>query len=195
MYSFIIVTIAPALAQNLQSQPRPAAEAPAYDFGIGYVGLRMPIPDAGHVNLNGVDVNTGVDFSWRWGVQLDSNFARASNILNLPHDAYLMSLQGGPVFYPLKHGGTRVFMHALGGLGLVDGAVSQTSTTYLHGWVTRPSYAFGGGFEHLISGPIAIRLSGDYLRTEFFNHADVLQPQNDLRITAGIVFTARRSHE
>ena len=96
------------------------------------------------------------------------------------------------MFYPIEYRGTRVFLHALGGAAVVDGAVPQSKTSYYHGWLGRPSYAIGGGFEQFVSGPFAVRFSGDYLHTEFFNAVGAARPQGNLRLTASIVVRIRR---
>jgi hypothetical protein len=193
-YFFAFILIAPVLAQNvLESQRSPAAKHPSYDFGFGYTFVQMGMPGGGHVNLNGVDLNGGYDFTERFGLSLDASFARNARVLGIHHNAYLISGLIGPVFYAADTGDTRIFLHALGGVGMVDAAVPSGQTSYVYGWVTRPSYALGGGIEHLISGPLAVRFGADYLRTSFLNPSFVIQPQNDLRVTAGILlFPYRR---
>lgn len=182
-----------ALAQNFQTPaPHPAASGPNYDLSVGYSYLTMRIPEAGRVPLNGVNLGGRIELSPRWGVGIDSNYAHASDVLGTPHGAYALTFLGGPVFSLVDQRSTRVFVHALAGVGVVDAAVPQSPTEYLHGWVTRPSYALGGGVEHSIAGPVGIRVSGDYLRTSFFNHLDVVQPQNDLRLTVGLVLSSHR---
>lgn len=194
--SFVFLVVAAALGQSwLQKEPSPAATGPAYNVSVGYTFLTMPIPAAGRVNLNGLDVSAGVDFNPRWGATVDSNFVRTSSVLNVPHQAYVLSFHLGPVFYPVEHGNTRMFIRALAGVGRVDGAVPQSdigSLKYLHGWAVGPSYVVGGGVEHSISGPLALRMSGDYLRTAFFDRTGAVLPQNDLRVTVSVVVSPSR---
>ena len=196
MYFFAFVMVAPALAQSqLQSAPLPAVAGPAYDVSVGYTYLTMSIPSAGRVNLNGLDFSGSVALSQRWGATLDSSYLRTSNVLSTPHQGYLSSLQTGPVFYPIEHGNTRVFVRALAGVGLVDGAVPINETDYVHGWLVRPSYAVGGGVERSVSGHLAVRLNGDYLRTTFYDSAVAAQAQNNLRVTVSVVFRLKeRQH-
>lgn len=205
--SFLVVVVPAALGQDLEQKepslaatgPAYAATGPAFDVSVGYSFLTMPVPGAGRVNLNGLDVSAGVDLKPHWGAALDSNFARASNVLNVPHQAYALSFHAGPVFYPVEHGNTRMFVHVLAGIGQVDGAVPKSDdghpVDYRHGWVVGPSYVLGGGVEHSLSGPIALRMSADYVRTSFFDHADAVLPQNDLRVTVSFVFPNRRARE
>jgi hypothetical protein len=185
---FLFVLVGPLLAQSRPGTgAQPAATGPDYDVSAGYTYLTMPIPGAGRVDLNGLDVSGRVDLKPRWGAMVDSNYVRTSNVLGTKHDGYLLSFLGGPVFYPVDHGNTRVFVHVLAGVGIVDGAVPARDTEY-HGWLGRFSYAVGGGVEHSVSRRFAVRVIGDYLRTEFFDSAGAVQPQNNFRVTTSLVF-------
>jgi opacity protein-like surface antigen len=185
---FVFVLVAPALAQSRQETgASPAAVGVDYDVSVGYTYLTMAIPAAGHVNLNGLDVSGRVDLNPRWGAMVDSNYVRTPNVLGTKHDGYLLSIHSGPVFYPVDHGSTRTFVHVLAGVGLVDGAVPASDTEY-HGWQARFSYAVGGGVEHSVSGPFAVRVNGDYLRTTFFDSVGAVQPQDNFRVTVSLVF-------
>ena len=188
-----IALITPALAQNRrQSEPSTAASGPAFDVSVGYCYLGMRVPSTGTVNLNGVDASGGIQFARHWGAIVDSSYVRGSNVFGTGHDSYVLSALAGPVFYPFERGKARLSIRALGGAGLVDGAVPLNGPSYyLHGWVTRPSYAVGVGIERSLSGPFAIRINGDYLRTAFVNSADVVQLQNNLRVTASIAVRLR----
>jgi len=185
--SFIAASfVTPAMAQ---STPPGAASGPSFDTSFGYSYLAMQLPSAGNVNLNGLDASAGMDFNRHWGAVVDSSYVRASNVFGTGHDSYVLSALVGPVFYPYTHGETRVSVRALGGAGLVDSAVPVSGPSYyLHGWVARPSYGAGAGVERTLFGPFAFRLNGDYLRTAFVNSAETVQLQNNLRLTASVVF-------
>jgi len=188
---FFLVSLlaAPVLAQNrLQAGATPAAAGPTFDLGIGYTYVKMPIPGATSVNLDGIDLSGQINFHPHWGVTLDSTYARTPNVLGTQHAGYLLTFLGGPVFYPAGRGNTRMFVHVLGGMGLVDGAVPIAGTETFHGWESQFSYAAGGGVERPITGPLAVRVSGDYLRSSFFNSAGAVMPQNNLRLTLSLVF-------
>jgi hypothetical protein len=186
---FFLFVVAPALAQNFDSRgASPAATGPAYDLSIGYSNLSMAIPAARHASLSGLDLSGDVTVSPRWGATLDTNYVRTSNILGTPRAGYALISQAGPVFSPVEHRNTRVFVRVLAGMGLVDGAMPISKTAYFHGWSARPSYALGGGVEQSISGPFALRVSGDYLRTSFFDTAGGLRPQSNVRATVSLVF-------
>ena len=188
VYFLVIVLAGTALAQNMVRQPSPAVTGPAYDVSVGYSYLRMAIPGAGRVGLNGLNATGSIGLSRHWGATVDSSFLRSGNILGTTHQGYMASLLGGPVFYPAEFGNTRMFVHGLAGAALIDGAVPISQVDYFHGWLLRPAFAFGGGMEHALSPALALRVNGDYLRTTFYDGSGVAQPQNNLRVTVSFVF-------
>jgi hypothetical protein len=190
----VIVLIAPALAQSRLSEPSPAISGPAYDFSTGYTYLAMPMPEAGQVHLNGLDASGSIGWSPRWGATLETNYLRTSDVPGTGHQAYILDTQCGPEFYPFEHKGTRFFVRALGGSALIDGAVPAKDGLY-HGWLMRPSLAFGGGFEQAVSRQFAIRVNGDYLRTLFYDPVGGAVPQNNLRLTVSFVIRTKKSAE
>ncbi|MGA8492204.1 MAG: hypothetical protein WB711_17385 [Terriglobales bacterium] len=192
VYFLVLVMVAPALAQNLQSTPSPAVAGPAFDLSAGYSRLSMPIPSAGHANFNGLDFSGTIGLSPRWGATLDSSYLYTPDVLSTHHQGYVLSVQTGPVFYPVVHGNTRVFVRALAGMGLVDGAVPISDNEDFHGWLVRPSYVVGAGVEQSVSGQLAVRVNGDYLRTAFYDSAGAVQPQNNLRLTVAFVFRLKQ---
>lgn len=192
-YLFVFVMAASALAQSrLVSGPSPAVAGPAYDVSVGYSYLSMPIASAGRTNLNGLDFSGNLALSPRWAATLDSSYLRTSDVLSTPHQGYLLNLQTGPVFSLVQNRNTRVFVRALGGASLVDGAVPISENKYFHGWLARPSYAVGLGFEHPVSQQVAVRVIGDYLRTTFYDAAGTTQAQNNLRMTVSFVFRLKQ---
>lgn len=192
---FALVMVMPALAQRLQSGPSPAVAGPAYDVSVGYTYLSMPISSAGRAGLNGLDSSASVALSPRWGATIDSSYLRTSDVLTTPHQGYVLSLQAGPVFSLLERRNTRVFVRGLAGAGLVDGAVPVSNTSYFHGWLLRPAYTAGVGVERSVSGNLAVRVNGDYVRTTFYDGAGAAQAQNNLRMTVSFVFRLKeRQH-
>ena len=141
----VMILLASATAQRLKSDTPVSAYSPTFDVGGGYSFLSSSMPTAGQVQFNGLQANARANFLPHWGIALDFGYVRTSDILNTGHPGYITTFLGGPVFYPIAHGRTRPFLHALIGAGLVDGAVPLSNDTYLHGWVERPAYAFSGG--------------------------------------------------
>jgi hypothetical protein len=190
----MIMLIGPALAQSLLTTPSPAMTGPAYDFSTGYTYLAMPVPGAGQVHLNGLDASGSIGWSPRLGAILDMNYLRSSDVPGTGHQAYMLNTQFGPEFSPFERRKTRFFVRALGGSALIDGAVPAKGGLY-HGWLVRPSLAFGGGFEQSVSAEFAIRLNGDYLRTLFYDSTGAALPQNNLRLCVSLVIRTRKSAE
>jgi hypothetical protein len=188
IFLFVFALVATALAQSrFAAGPPTAATGPGFAVSAGYTYLAMPIPTAGSVSLNGLDVAGHVDLASRWGVTADSSYVRASNVFGTDHNSYVLTALAGPVFYPIERRNARLFIHALVGAGLVDSAVPMSGTRYVGGWVARFSDAVGGGLERSISGPFALRVSGDYLRTSFVDSNAVAHPQNNFRATVSFL--------
>ena len=187
--SLAFVLVVPALAQNqMQAGPPATAYGPTYDVSCGYSYLSSTIPSAGRVGLNGLDVTGHANFLPHWGVAVDSGYVRTSNVLTTGQSGYTLTFLAGPVFHLFDARKTQVFVHGLVGAGLVDSAVPVTGSEYLEGWVARPAYALGGGIERSVAGPFAVRLTGDYLRTAYADSTGAVSAQNNLRVTASIVF-------
>jgi len=184
----LIVLSAAALAQSrMVSGPAPAVAGPSFDVSLGYSRLNMSSP-SGNVALNGVDSAASVGLSPRWGAMIDTSYLRASNVFDTHHQAYALSVRGGPVFYPFERGNTRAFLHGLAGGSLIDGAVLVNDTQFFHGWLLRPSFAAGGGVEHWFPNGFALRGNLDYVRTTFYSTSGTAQGQNNLQFTVSWVF-------
>ena len=67
--------------------------------------------------------------------------------------------------------------------GMVGAAHIHTGGTLPSPSNTSFAYALGGGLDYRVFRPIALRVEGDYLRTNFFSSG-----QNNLRLSAGVVF-------
>jgi opacity protein-like surface antigen len=185
----IFFLVAPLLAQRYVAHPpATAAMGPVFKASAGYTYLALDTPSRQRVGLRGVDADGFVDFNSRWGMMVDSSYARTGNVLGTGHSGNVLSFLIGPVFYPVDFGNTRIFVHTLAGVSLVNSAVPVKGAYYLGGTVTRFSYALGGGVERTVAGPLAIRVGADYLRTTFANSTAAMQFQNNLRIVTGIVF-------
>jgi hypothetical protein len=185
----IFFLVVPLHAQRYVSgAPPAAASGPVFEASAGYTYLVLDTPSRQRVGLSGVDANGFVDFNSRWGLVADSNYARAGNVLGTGHAGNVLSCLTGPVFYPVEYGNTRVFVHTLAGVSVVNSAVPVQGTYYLGGTIIRFSYSVGGGFEHTLAGRFAIRVGGDYLRTTFANPKAAMQFQNNIRLVTGIVF-------
>lgn len=190
----ILVFVAPLFAQRyVDSAPPVAATTPIFEVSTGFTYLALDTPSRQRIGLSGIDANGFVDFNSRWGMMVDSSYARSGNVLGTGHSGNVLSCLAGPVFYPLEYGKTeygktRVFVRTLIGASIVNSAVPVQGTYYLGGTVMRFSYAVGGGVERTITGPFALRMGADYLRTTFASPTATMQFQNNIRIVTGIVY-------
>jgi hypothetical protein len=183
-----LLFVAPLMAQaRLQTDVAAAATGPSFEASLGYVYFSMAMPSQ-RVGLSGLDANGLVKFHSRWGVTVDSIYARTGNVLGTGHSANVLSFLAGPVFYPAVFRKSEIFVQALAGASRVESAVPVNGTYYLNGWVARPSYAFGGGLEHSLFGPIGVRVQGDYQRTTFGGSASAIRGQNNVRLTTSLLY-------
>lgn len=186
---FFSLLVVPLLAQNVVGGGAlPAATAAVFEASAGYDYFALDTPSQQRVGLSGFDGNAVFDVTARWGMTADSSYARIGDVLGTGHSGNVLSFLSGPVFYPTAYGNTRIFVHALAGVGLVDSAVPVGGTHYLGGTVMRFSYAAGGGVEHTLIGPLAIRAGADYQRTTFANSSAAMRFQNNLRIVTSVVY-------
>jgi hypothetical protein len=182
----IFMFVAPLMAQS-RPQTAAAATGPSFEASLGFVYFSLAMPSQ-RIGLTGLDGNGLVKFRPHWGVTVDSTYARTGNVFGTGHSASVMDFLAGPVFYPAVFRKSEIFIQALGGASRVNSAVPVSGTSYLAGWVTRPSYAIGGGVEHSLFGSIAVRVQGDYQRTTYGYAANTIQGQNNLRLTTSIVY-------
>ena len=177
----------PLLAQAGYNGTAPALKGPEYNVSVGYSYAGVNFSGKPMVNMQGVDLGAAVDFTPRWGATLDSTYLRAGRDPRTGHGSYVLGFLAGPVFVPAQNENTRVLVRALAGVSLVDGSVPVGQLFY-RGWLTRFSWAVGTGIEHNISGPFAVRVNVDYLRTRFVSSSLTVQPQNNIRVTGSLVF-------
>ena len=183
-----LLFVAPLMAQSrLQTDVAAAATGPSFEASLGYLYFSMAMPTQ-RVGLSGLDANALVKFHPRWAVTADSIYARTGDVLGTGHSANVLSFLAGPVFYPAVFRKSEIFIRALVGASRVESAVPASGAYYLNGWVARPSYAFGGGLEHSLFGPIGVRLQGDYQRTTFGGSANAIRGQNNVRLTTSLVY-------
>ena len=183
----VLLLVAPLLAQSHLAGAAAGATGPSVETSLGFVYYSLDMPSQ-RVGLIGLDGNGLIKFHTRWGVTVDSTYARTGNVLGTGHSASVMDFLAGPVFYPAVFRKSEIFIEALGGASRVNTAVPVSGSSYLAGWVTRPSYAFGGGVEQFLSGSVAIRVQGDYQRTTYGYAANAIQGQNNVRFTTSIVY-------
>ena len=183
----LVLGSAQLFAQSALSRTSPSGTAPAFEATVGYVFMSTTSAGAPRLNLWGVNGNGVLQFRPRWGAMADFMFARASSVPGTGHSDKVLSGLFGPQFLLIDRRAQNVFVHALAGVAVVDSAVLASSTSEVTGYATHFSYALGGGTELTLHGPFAVRFTGDYQRTKFVNSRLVSVPQNNLRVSAGLV--------
>jgi hypothetical protein len=114
-FACIFLFVAPLMAQaRLQTAVAAAATGPSFEASLGYVYFSMAMPSQ-RVGLSGLDANGMVKFHSRWGVTLDSIYARTGNVLGTGHSANVLSFLVGPMFYPAVFRKAETFVQALAG--------------------------------------------------------------------------------
>lgn len=183
----LFLFVAPLLAQARLQAGAVGATVPSFEASLGYVYFNMDMPSQ-RIALTGLDANGLVNFNSRWGATVDSAYARTGSVFGTGHGANVLSLLAGPVFYPAVFAKSGIFIHALAGACRVESAVPASGTYYTNGWVARPSYSVGGGFEQSVIASLGVRIQGDYQHTSFGDSAGAIHGQNNLRLSTSIVY-------
>lgn len=184
----LLLCTVPLLAQSAIHGNAPSGTAPAFEASAGYLFMTTTSADSPRLNLAGVDATGVLQFKPRWGAMVDFMFARAGNVPGTGHSDRVLSALIGPEFFLIDGNRGNVFVHAMAGAALVDSAVLASSTSELHGYAAHFSYAIGAGTEMTIHGPFALRFTGDYQRTKFVNSTLASVPQNNVRVSASVVY-------
>jgi hypothetical protein len=169
-----------------------AAKASYFESSVGYTYSDTFSPSAEKQSFMGIDAVEAIRINAHWSASLDSTYLRANNVSGTGHGGNLWSALAGPVFYPRLLRRSGFFVRGLAGVGFEDSRVRVNPTYNFGGWVAHFSYLAGGGYERDISHCLTLRLGADYQRAYFFNAENVIQPQNNVRLTTGIAYRFER---
>lgn len=140
------------------------------------------VPFGSNFSMNGWQASiTEKAADWIGLVQEFGGYYGTENLLGVDNHFSTFSILSGPRFYYLRFKGFIPFAHAL--FGYDQTTVKLTGQGYK---ATSSSYAmaFGGGLDVNVSRGLALRLfQVDYYRPSLFGSS-----QNDMRVTAGVVF-------
>lgn len=168
--------------------PSPAGAGPFITASLGYSYVSLPIPSSARIDMNGVGASLTADIRSRFGAKVDLNYVRQSNVLGSGHHSDVLSYMLGPMFYPVSNERWTVYIQALGGgsseNGVLPNGTGGFDTAYTDGF----AWTVGGGIERSISSAFAVRTETDYMHTSFIDANTVIRGQNDLRITASLVY-------
>jgi hypothetical protein len=161
----VVVQTRPLYLQPMPKTPVPAAYAPALQVSAGFLVTSLGMP-----------------------AELDLSYSSAPNVFNSGHRMNMLSYLVGPAYYPSRRDSVSTFVHFLAGGTRVAGPFSNRNGGLLLGHVQYPAWGGGGGVECSISQAFALRVSIDYLRTNFYNPAGNIRGQNDIRVVNSIIY-------
>jgi outer membrane immunogenic protein len=164
------------------------AQSSRFAFGgdYDYVHTNAPPGGCGCFSMNGGDGWVGVHLAHHLSAVFQAAGESASNINGTSSNLTLISYLAGPRFTLLESRRIRPFAQALFGGAYASGLLTPAPSG-ASGSANVFALSAGGGVDVGISSHIAIRaVDVDYFYTQFNN--DVNQHQNNLRVSAGIVF-------
>jgi opacity protein-like surface antigen len=180
-----LVCVAHASAQS----PVAAARGRSFDVSLGYSYISRFDSYSNQTGLNGADATISVPIHTHLTIRADLGYARAANVLGTSRHSDVLTYLAGPVFYPTTRRHFNTYVQALMGGARVTGPILLNGGGFLPGaWVNRFSWAVGGGAEYWIADSMAVRTGADYLRTAYFDTAQTIRSQNNLRVTFAVVF-------
>jgi outer membrane immunogenic protein len=185
LFALLFLSVAPL---KLMAQDQRAHEI-AFDYT--YVHTNAPPGGCGCFSMNGGGGSYAYHFGPQFAMVADIEAVHAANIDHTNADLMLTSYLAGPRFYYRRpktrlapYGQTLLgAVRATGGLAPANSNGEPSSTVF--------GATVGGGLEYTINHTVALRLvEADYFVTTFDN--GVNGRQNNLRITAGILFRLGR---
>ncbi len=192
---FLLAALAiPGIARNVSAQAEGAGQEEISRFDVfgsyGYIRSNIVV-NGTTVNLNGGTASFA--YNWKSWIALEGDFGayHQSNVTANDASLTITTFQAGPRFIWRKKRRMTPFIEGLVGLGHAGGTlytVSQTVGYPAFGASTTLVLTAGGGVDWQVSRKFAIRMiQADYLYSEFKNDGHGNR-QNNLRLTAGLVF-------
>lgn len=158
-------TSPPAFAQA----PLPAALAPAIETRVGFSMLSRVSSPNNRILFKGINASVTGQSSDRFGATFEASYLRTSNVLGTGKSNSVLTILGGPVYYPYRGHGFVTSVHVLGGAAKVAGVVVLTPSNggFLKGTVDDLAWAFGTSLEKWFTESLAARVDIDALHTSF----------------------------
>jgi Outer membrane protein beta-barrel domain/PDZ domain len=185
------------------SGPAFAQEAPRVEIfgGYSYLNFDFSTPSNGVLdreNFNGWEASATFNVNRWFGLEGDFSGHYKGDCLSVPGlTCKDYSFMGGPRF-AYRRGRTTVFAHGLFGADHGSGTltISGVSASLSD---TPFALAAGGGFDYVATQHISIRIGQvDYFMTrhahDLLSAAGLPAHQNNIRVSAGVVFTFGRTH-
>jgi hypothetical protein len=194
LFAFTVTLLALGSPDDAQAQAATALETqpPRVDVFGGYSYMRASTVFTGaRVNLHGATFS-GVFYLNKWfGVAGDAGIYHAANIAN-QFTLTVSSYQAGPrIRLPNKTRLTPYGQFLVGG-GHAGGTIYTSSLGFGIAPIGANNsllFAAGGGADFRLSRRISARMvQAEYLYSEFLNGSAAGHEQNNLRLSAGVVF-------
>lgn len=189
---FCVALLILGATDDAQAQAATTLELPRVEVFGGYSYLRTSTVFTGaRVNLHGASFSAAYYLNEWFGMVGDGGIYHAGNVAG-QFSLTVSSFQAGPqVRLPNRTRLTPYGNFLLGG-GHAEGTLYTssfgtglapigTNNTFL--------YTVGGGVDYRLSNKIGIRIiQAEYLHSEFLNGSVIGHVQNNLRLSAGVVF-------
>jgi hypothetical protein len=172
----------------MKRPPLAAGYGPVFNVSTGYSVTSLATPSSGRVALNGINAGLSADAGKRFGAALNLGYAQASNILNSGHPMSMLSYLVGPVILLSDGNLLSTYAHFVVGGASVVGPLPSTNGGLRIGHVHYPAWAVGGCAEYPLSRAFGLRVTVDYMHTQFFNSSQAVRGQNSLRVVNSLVY-------
>jgi outer membrane immunogenic protein len=169
-------------------------DAPRLDVFIGYSYVRAnSVATGALINMNGGSASVAFNFDKWIGLVGDVGVYHQASVTANNLSLTVSSYQAGPRFTLRRHDHLIPFAQVLAGAGHATGTLYTTSL----GGGSAPigtNNAFmltaGGGIDWKLTPTVGIRLiQAEYLYSQFLNGGTYVNRQNNVRLSAGIVFS------
>jgi opacity protein-like surface antigen len=192
-----LLCLSVCVAHVSAQSPVPTATGRPFDLGLGYSYIRRFDGSYNPVGLSGADATMSISVHSHLSIRADLGYARAANVLGSGRHSDVLTYLAGPVFYPTPHRRFNTYVQALMGGARVTGPILLNGGVFLgRAWVTTFSWALGGGAEYWVTDSMTVRTGVDYLRTAYFDSAETIRGQNNLRTTVTVAYYfGRRSRK
>jgi len=185
----VVLCLTACVTRASAQSPVATATGRPFDLGLGYTYIRRFDGSYNPVGLSGADANISVAVHSHFAIKTDLGYARAANVLGSGRHSDVLTYLAGPVFYPTPQGRFNTYVQALVGGARVTGPILLNGGVFLgKAWVTTFSWALGGGAEYWVTDSMAVRTGVDYLRTGYFDSAETIRGQNNLRTTVTVAY-------
>ncbi len=177
-----------AAPQVMGQVPLVSGTGPEIEMHGGFEYIGQQVPSTSRVPMYGVDSGMTVGVSRHLGVRLDLGYARAGNVFASGYHSDILSYMVGPVIYPVRTKRLSPYAEFLVGGARVTGATPDLQGGYVRGYVNQLAWAGGAGVEIRTSPAFALRLGADFMHTSYFDPAQAVAGQGNIRAVMSFTY-------